>query len=92
MHVLVLAVVGVPVYAACVGSGSSSNEMFGGCGVSVGLTALAIGWLQLADGLIGAVIVYATGRHAISQCRFIAAPVVAFAFTLVCFGSVFVPS
>jgi hypothetical protein len=90
-HVVLLAIVGVPVYADCAGSGVATNDTFGGCGVSVGLAALAIGWIQLAYGLIGAVIVYATGHHAVSQGLFIAAPIVAFAFTLLCFGSVFVP-
>jgi hypothetical protein len=89
-HVLLLAALAIPGYVECQGSPPSSNNLFGGCGIGVGLTALAIGWLQPIYGVVGIIVAFRTHRTAIAQGLVIGVCAVTLLFTALCFGSLFV--
>src|ERR1044071_6405167 len=86
---LVWIAVGVPGYIDCRGQASSSDNVFGGCGVSLGLVALAIGWIQLLYGGVVTLILFIRHRLAVGQGVLIGAAAVTFLFTAVCFGAAF---
>jgi hypothetical protein len=80
-HLVLLGVVGVPGYLDC---RMPARE---GCGSTVSIIALVIGWGQLVYGLIAAGIVALVKRTAVAQGILIGTTVVTFLFTAVCFGA-----
>jgi hypothetical protein len=86
VHTLLLAALAAPSYAQC--TGQSANA-FASCGISIGLTALAIGLAQLVYGVIAGAVLTLRRRTAIAQGLFISAATVAVLFTAVCFGAAF---
>jgi len=87
VHILVLVAVALPGYTQCTGQTGSANNLFAGCGITIGLTALGIGAAQLVYGVIAAVVLAMNRRTAIAQGLFISAAAVAVGFTAVCFGT-----
>jgi hypothetical protein len=88
VHVLLLVAVGLSAYTQCTGQ-PATGGIFGGCGLNVGLTALAIGVAQLVYGVIAAAVLAMNRRTAIAQGLFISAATVVVLFTAVCFGATF---
>lgn len=78
-HLLLLGALALPDYRACQSVRDST------CSLSVGLTALAVGWIQPFYGVVIALIVQR--RHtAVAQGIFIAIGVTTVLFTALCFG------
>jgi hypothetical protein len=88
-HVLLLVVLAVPGYAECQGGPPSSNNLFGGCGIGVGLTALAIGWIQPIYGVVAIIVAFRRHQTAVAQGLVIGVCGVTLLFTALCFGSLF---
>jgi hypothetical protein len=89
VHILLLVAIGLPSYTQCGPQVASAPNLFSGCGISFGLTALAVGVAQLVYGVIAAVILAVNSRTAIAQGLFISAATVVVLFTAVCFGAVY---
>jgi hypothetical protein len=85
-HLALLAALGLPAYAACRAGETTSGSL--GCGINLGLTALAIGWLQPVYGVVIALVVRPR-RTAVAQGIFIGIGVVTLLFTVLCFGGAF---
>ena len=84
-HLLLLAAIGLPAYQTCQRGPPNSTEFLGGCGMALGLTALAVGWLQPVYGVVIALIALRLNT-AIAQGIFIAIGITALLFTALCFG------
>jgi hypothetical protein len=88
-HVLLLALLAVPGYVECQSGPPSSNNLFGGCGVGLGLTGLAIGWIQPIYGIVAIIIAFRRHHTAVAQGLVIGVCAVTLLFTALCFGSLF---
>jgi len=84
-HLVLLAALALPAYLACQRAPPASSLLGSGCGLPLGLTALAIGWLQPVYGVIIAFVIGGR-RTAIAQGLFIAVGATTLLFTVVCFG------
>jgi hypothetical protein len=87
VHLALLAALGLPAYAAC-RAGETSSGSLTSCGINLGLTALAIGWIQPFYGVVIGLIVRPR-RTAVAQGIFIGLGVVTMLFTVLCFGGAF---
>ena len=88
-HVVLLAALAVPGYVDCQSGPPSSNNLFGGCGIGVGLTALAMGWIQPIYGVVAIIIAFRRHHTAVAQGLVIGVCAVTLLFTALCFGSLF---
>jgi hypothetical protein len=86
IHVVALLAFGLPGYVDC-RSQPATSGLFAGCGVSVGVIALAIGWIQLLYGGVVALVLFANKRLAIGQGVLIGMAAVTLLFTVLCFGA-----
>jgi hypothetical protein len=77
-HLLLLAAIALPAYQACLRAQQS-------CGTELGLTALAIGWIQPFYGIVIALILRRRQR-AVAQGILTALGVTTLLFTVLCFG------
>jgi hypothetical protein len=84
-HLLLLAAIALPAFQQCHLDPQTSTEFLGGCGIGLGLTALAIGWIQPFYGVVVALIVQRRST-AVAQGIFIAIGVTTLLFTALCFG------
>jgi hypothetical protein len=84
-HLLLLAAIALPAYQSCQRDPQTSTDFLSGCGMGLGLTALAIGWIQPFYGVVIALIVQRQ-HTAVAQGIFIAIGVTALLFTALCFG------
>jgi hypothetical protein len=87
VHVVLLLGVGVPGYLECRAPFSTTSSIFGGCGASLGLVALAIGWIQLLYGGVVTLILFIRRSLAVGQGVLIGTAAVTFLFTALCFGA-----
>ena len=87
VHILILVAVALPGYLQCTGQAAPANYLFTRCGITVGLTALAIGVAQLVYGVIAGAVLALNRRTAIAQGLFISAASLAIVFTALCFGA-----
>ena len=88
LHVLLLVGVGLPGYAEC-RSGSAPQSGIFTCGSSLGVIALAIGWIQLIYGGVIALVLFVRKQMAIGQGVLIGMAAVTLLFTALCFGVAF---
>jgi hypothetical protein len=87
VHILILVAVALPGYTQCTGQSAPASNLFTGCGITVGLTALAIGVAQLVYGVVAGVVLAIGRRTAIAQGLFISSATLAVVFTALCFGA-----
>jgi hypothetical protein len=88
VHVVLLAAIGWPAYSQCRATEATPSTSFTSCGLTLGLTSLAIGWIQPWYGVAIGLVMYRR-RPAIAQGIFIGLGIVAMLFTVVCFGGAF---
>ena len=88
LHVLLLIAVGVPGYAECRAGSTPQSGIFT-CGSSLGIIALAIGWIQLIYAAVIALILFTRKQNAIGQGVLIGMAAVTLLFTALCFGVAF---
>jgi hypothetical protein len=87
LHVLLLLGLGLPGYLDCRGQPDSTRNVFGGCGISLGLVALGIGWIQLLYGGLATLVLFIRRNMAVGQGVLIGAAAVTLLFTALCFGA-----